>query len=92
MSHDPLIAKRAAYGYDKNMLCCIYLYLKKQKIMISVINIHRNFEEIISGIPQGLMVGSILFRIFSVTFSISCLSLRLMIFLTTIRFQAFLKQ
>ena len=72
MSHDPLIAKLTAYGYDKNMLCCIYLYLKKQKIMISVINIHRNFEEIISGIPQGLMVGSILFRNFSVTFSISC--------------------
>ena len=62
--HDLVIAKLAAYGFDKNMICYIYSYLKSRKQCDSVNNIKRAFEEVISGVPQGLIAGAILFNIF----------------------------
>ena len=50
--HDLVIAKLAAYGFDKNMICYIYSYLKSRKQCVSVNNIKSTFEEIISGVPQ----------------------------------------
>ena len=49
--HDLVIFKLAAYGWDKSMTC-------------SVKNIKTTFEEIISGVPQGSIVGPVLFNIF----------------------------
>ena len=46
------------------MLCCIYLYLKSRNQRVSVNNIESTFEEIISGVPRGSIVGTILFNIF----------------------------
>ena len=60
--HDLVIAKLAAYGFDKNMICYIYSYLKSRKQCVSVNNIKSTFEEIISGVPQGSIVGPILFK------------------------------
>ena len=65
ISHDLVIAKLAAYGFDKNMICYIYSYLKSRKQCVIVNNIKSTFEEIISGVPQGSSVGSTLFNIFS---------------------------
>ena len=63
--HDLVIAKLAAYGFDKNMICYIYSYLKSRKQCVSVNNIKSTFEEIIAGVTQGSIVGPILFNIFS---------------------------
>ena len=49
--HNLVIAKLAACGFDKNMICHIYSYLKSRKQCVSVSNIKSNFEEIISGVP-----------------------------------------
>ena len=49
--HDLVIAKLAAYGLIKNMICYIYSYLKSRKKCVNVINIKSTFEEIISGVP-----------------------------------------
>ena len=62
--HDLVIAKLAAYKFDKNTICCIYSYLNSRKQCVSVNNIKSTFEEIISGAPQGSIVGPILFKMF----------------------------
>ena len=46
------------------MICYIYSYLKSRKRCVSVNNIKSTFEEIISGVPRGSIVGRILFNIF----------------------------
>ena len=61
--HDLIIAKLANYGFDKNMICYMYSYLKSRMQCVSVNNIKSNFEEII-GVPQGSIVGPILFNTF----------------------------
>ena len=60
ITYDPVIA----YGFDKNMLCYNYSYLKSWKECVSINNIKSAFEEIISRVPQGSIVGTILFNIF----------------------------
>ena len=57
--HDLVIAKLAAYGFNKKMICYIYSYLKSRKQFISVNNINSTFKEIISGVPQGSVVDPI---------------------------------
>ena len=62
--HDLVIAKLAAYGFDKKMICYIYSCLKSRKQCVSVNNINNTFKEIISGVPQGSVVRPILFNTF----------------------------
>ena len=62
--HDLLIAKLSAYGVDKIALKYIYSYLKKRQHCVRINNIYSSFEEIISGVPQGSIVGPILFNAF----------------------------
>ena len=56
--HDLVIAKLAAYKFDKNMICCIYSYLNSRKQYVSVNNIKSTFEEIISGVPHFVLLAS----------------------------------
>ena len=60
---DLLVAKSAAYGFDKNMLCYIYSYFESRKQCVSVNKIKITFKEIISGVPEGSFVGHILCKI-----------------------------
>ena len=53
----------SSYGFDKNMICYFYSYLKSKKLCASVNNVECTFEEIISGVPQGSIVSPILFDI-----------------------------
>ena len=62
--HDLLIAKLAAYGFEEKTLSHIYSYLENRKQCVKLNNIKINFQTIKSGVPQGSIVGSILFNIF----------------------------
>ena len=58
---DLLIAKLEAYGINENLLAYLHLYLSNRKQCVSINNVTNDFETIISGVPQGSIVGHILF-------------------------------
>ena len=62
--HDLLTAKFSAYGFDETALKYIYSYLKKRQQGVRINNIYSGFEKIISGVPQGSIVGPNLFNAF----------------------------
>ena len=62
--HDLIIAKLHAYGFDKNALVLVYSYLKKRKQSVRINNVYSSFQEIVSGVPQGSVLGSILFNFY----------------------------
>ena len=62
--HDMLIAKLSAFGHNGNASKYIYTYLKNRKQFVRVNNVCSDFKYIISGVPQGSIVGPILFNAF----------------------------
>ena len=62
--HDLLIAKIHAYGFSKNSLVLFYSYLKIRKQNVKINNTQSIFQILLSGVPQGSMLGPILFNIF----------------------------
>ena len=64
VSHDLLVEKLAAYGVDEIFLCYIYSYLLNWKQCVRINNINSDFLNVISGVPQGSIVGLILFNCF----------------------------
>ena len=62
--HDLLIAKLNAYGFDKKSIVFFYSYLTRRKQCVNVNNMQGTFQALLSGIPQGSIVGPLLFNIF----------------------------
>ena len=63
--HELLIAKRYAYGYDKNSLYFINLCLKGRKQRTEINSSYSSFFEILFGVPQGSQqLGLLLFNIY----------------------------
>ena len=67
--HDLLHAKFAAYGVVKSVLCYIYTYLLNRKQCVQINNINGDSVTVVSGVPQGSIVGPILFNCFFNNFS-----------------------
>ena len=63
MPHDILIAKLNAHGFDRKSLVFFYSYLKRRKQCVNLNNIQSTFKTIISGVPQGSILGPLLFNI-----------------------------
>ena len=62
--HDILIAKLHAYGLDENSLVFIYSYLKRREQAVRINYTYSSFETILSGVPQGSVLGPILFNFY----------------------------
>ena len=62
--HDLLIAKLTAYGISYEALAFIYSYLKGRKQSVRINNLTSTSLHIISGVPQGSILGPIIFNIF----------------------------
>ena len=69
--HDPLIPKLEAYGINENLLAYLHSHLSNRKQCLRINNVTSDFEAIISGVPQGSIVGPILFNCFFNDFFIS---------------------
>ena len=62
--HDLLIAKLHAYGFHKKVLTFLYLYLKDRKQSAKINDTESFFQIHLSGVPQGSILGPILFSLF----------------------------
>ena len=66
MPHDLLIAKlwQNAYGIDKSGLNLLLNYLSNRKQRTKVNSSYSDWYEIIRGVPQGSILGPLLFNLF----------------------------
>ena len=64
LPRDLLIAKLAAYGVDLSSLRLIYDYLSKRFHRVKVGAIFSEWLELLLGVPQGSILGPLLFNIF----------------------------
>ena len=62
--HDLLIAKLAAYGFEKKTLKFFLSYLKGRKQSVNIKGKLSSFMDILAGVPQGSILGPVIFNIF----------------------------
>ena len=62
--HDLLIAKLAAYGFDHQSLRIMESFLSKRQQRTKINNAFSRYSEIIYGVPQGSILGPLLFNVY----------------------------
>ena len=64
INHDLLIAKLYAYGFGKSALRTIWSYLSDRKQRTKINDSFSSWSELLQGVPQGSVLGPILFNIY----------------------------
>ena len=62
--HDLLIAKLEAYGFGHSPLILICNYLSGRKQRTKVNNVYSEWNELETGVPQGSILGPLIFNIY----------------------------
>ena len=70
LSHNLLIAKLNAYGFSMSALRFVHSYLKDRMQRTKINSEYSSWEEIMFGIPQGSILGPLLFNIFLCDYSL----------------------
>ena len=71
LSHDLLIAKLHAYGFDIPTLRLLHNYLINRNQRVKIDSAFSSWEEILFDVPQGSVLGPLLFNIFYVIYFFS---------------------
>ena len=62
--HDLIITRLHTYGFDENSLVLVYSFLKERKQSVRINNTYSSFHTILAGVPQGSVLGLILFNFY----------------------------
>ena len=64
IDHDILLSKLAAYGITSSELMLFTNYLKGRRSSVVIDRVHSEYRLITHGVPQGSVLGPLLFIIF----------------------------
>ena len=64
INHELLIAKLKAYGFDNSALEILLSYLSDRKQRTKINSSFSSWEELLCGVPQGSVLGPILFNLY----------------------------